>query len=111
MIGNSIGELVTERRTYPWNGHFVRNGDSRTAGYGSINANFVKGNGDYMGVAGALDDFGDITVNVYQYAPNDYGLYNMAGNERMGDGRTVLSPFRTTTNSVPSVETSTRRVA
>jgi len=33
-----------------------------------------------MGVAGALDDFGDITVNVYQYAPNDYGLYNMAGN-------------------------------
>ena len=80
LIGNSIGELVTERRTYPWNGHFVRNGDSRTAGYGSINANFVKGNGDYMGVAGALDDFGDITVNVYQYAPNDYGLYNMAGN-------------------------------
>ena len=80
LIGNSLGELVTERRTYPWNGHFVRNGDSRTAGYGSINANFVKGNGDYMGVAGALDDFGDITVNVYQYAPNDYGLYNMAGN-------------------------------
>ena len=80
LIGNSIGELVTERRTYPWNGHFVRNGDSRNAGYGSINANFVKGNGDYMGVAGALDDFGDITVNVYQYAPNDYGLYNMAGN-------------------------------
>ena len=80
LIGNSLGELVTERRTYPWNGHFVRNGDSRSAGYGSINANFVKGNGDYMGVAGALDDFGDITVNVYQYAPNDYGLYNMAGN-------------------------------
>ena len=33
-----------------------------------------------MGVAGALNDFGDVTVNVYQYAPNDYGLYNMAGN-------------------------------
>ena len=80
LIGNSLGELVAERKTYPWNGHFVRNGDSRNGGYGSINANFVKGNGDYMGVAGALDDFGDITVNVYQYAPNDYGLYNMAGN-------------------------------
>ena len=80
LIGNSLGELVAERKTYPWNGHFVRNGDSRTTGYGSINANFVKGNGDYMGVAGALDDFGDITVNVYTYAPNDYGLYNMAGN-------------------------------
>ena len=80
LIGNSLGELVAERKTYPWNGHFVRNGDSRTAGYGQINANFVKGRGDYMGVAGALDDFGDITVNVYTYAPNDYGLYNMAGN-------------------------------
>lgn len=80
LIGNSLGELVAERKTYPWNGHFVRNGDSRTGGYGTINANFVKGNGDYMGVAGALDDFGDITVNVYSYAPNDYGLFNMAGN-------------------------------
>ena len=80
LIGNSLGELVAERKTYPWNGHFVRNGDNRDGGYGQINANFVKGRGDYMGVAGALNDFGDITVNVYQYAPNDYGLFNMAGN-------------------------------
>ncbi|MEC8336106.1 MAG: SUMF1/EgtB/PvdO family nonheme iron enzyme [Bacteroidota bacterium] len=80
LIGNSLGELITERKTYPWNGHFVRNGDNRDGGYGQINANFVKGRGDYMGVAGALNDFGDITVNVYQYAPNDYGLFNMAGN-------------------------------
>ena len=80
LIGNSLGELITERKTYPWNGHFVRNADNRDGGYGQINANFVKGRGDYMGVAGALNDFGDITVNVYQYAPNDYGLFNMAGN-------------------------------
>ena len=80
LIGNSLGELITERKTYPWNGHFVRNGDNRDGGYGQINANFVKGRGDYMGVAGALNDLGDITVNVYQYAPNDYGLFNMAGN-------------------------------
>ena len=33
-----------------------------------------------MGVAGTLDDFADITANVRAYAPNDYGLYNMAGN-------------------------------
>ena len=80
LIGNSEGELIAQRKTYPWNGHFVRNGDNRDAGYGQINANFVKGRGDYMGVAGALNDFGDITVNVRQYAPNDYGLFNMAGN-------------------------------
>ena len=80
LIGNSLGELVAERKTYPWNGHFVRNGDNRSGGYGVINANFVKGRGDYMGVAGALNDFGDVTVNVYSYAPNDYGLFNMAGN-------------------------------
>jgi formylglycine-generating enzyme required for sulfatase activity len=80
LIGNSLGELVAERKTYPWNGHFVRDGNSRSSGYGTINANFVKGRGDYMGVAGALDDFGDVTVNVYSYAPNDYGLFNMAGN-------------------------------
>ena len=33
-----------------------------------------------MGVAGALNDFGDITVQSHAYAPNDYGLFNMAGN-------------------------------
>lgn len=80
LIGNSYGELVEERRTYPWDGHYIRNDKTRDKGYGEINANFVRGRGDYMGVAGALDDFGDITVQVRAYAPNDYGLFNMAGN-------------------------------
>lgn len=43
-------------------------------------ANFVRGNGDYMGTAGNLNDKGDITVPVDSYWPNDYGLYCMAGN-------------------------------
>jgi gliding motility-associated lipoprotein GldJ len=80
LIGNSYGELVEERRTYPWDGHYIRNDKLREKGYGEVNANFVKGRGDYMGVAGALDDGGDITVHVRSYAPNDYGLFNMAGN-------------------------------
>ncbi|MBM72071.1 MAG: gliding motility lipoprotein GldJ [Crocinitomicaceae bacterium] len=80
LIGNSYGELIEERRTYPWDGHYIRNDKTRDKGFGDINANFVKGRGDYMGVAGALDDFGDITVQVRAYAPNDYGLFNMAGN-------------------------------
>jgi gliding motility-associated lipoprotein GldJ len=33
-----------------------------------------------MGVAGALNDNGSITVDVKSYWPNDYGLYCMAGN-------------------------------
>ena len=72
LIGNSYGELIEERRTYPWDGHYIRNDDMRSKGYGKVNANFVKGRGDYMGVAGSLDDLGDITVDVHSYAPNDY---------------------------------------
>jgi gliding motility-associated lipoprotein GldJ len=33
-----------------------------------------------MGIAGNLNDAADITAPVYSYWPNDYGLYNMAGN-------------------------------
>ena len=80
LIGNSGEELITSRRTYPWDGHYVRNDDSRGKYYGEINANFVRARGDYMGVAGALNDNADVTAPVYSYAPNDYGLYQMAGN-------------------------------
>ena len=47
-----------------------------------------------MGLAGALNDNGDITAPVCQYAPNDYGLYNMAGNvsEWVPDVYRPLSP-------------------
>jgi hypothetical protein len=33
-----------------------------------------------MGVAGSLNDGADVTAPVESYWPNDYGLYNMAGN-------------------------------
>ena len=33
-----------------------------------------------MGVAGNLNDGASATAPVFEYAPNDYGLYNMAGN-------------------------------
>ncbi|MCK4748357.1 MAG: SUMF1/EgtB/PvdO family nonheme iron enzyme [Bacteroidales bacterium] len=78
LIGNSVDELVWERRTYPWNGHNVRNDDPRVMGI--MMANFVRGKGDLMGVAGSLNDAGSVTVPVMSYWPNDYGLYCMAGN-------------------------------
>lgn len=79
LIGNSTEEWIQQRRIYPWNGHFVRRGPE-TKEMGEIMANFVRGKGDYMGVAGKLNDNADVTAPVYSYWPNDYGLYNMAGN-------------------------------
>jgi len=78
LIGNTIDERIVERRIYPWNGHWVRNPEEDWQG--DMLANFVRGRGDMMGVAGHLNDNADITAPVYQYWPNDYGLYNMAGN-------------------------------
>ncbi len=94
LIGNSYEELVTDRKIYPWNGHFVRSGDNNSRYYGDMMANFVRGRGDYMGVAGSLNDNADVTAPVFAYAPNDYGLYNMAGNvsEWVMDVYRPLSP-------------------
>lgn len=78
LIGNSVGERIVEKRLYPWNGHAVRNPDE--AYIGMMLANFKRGRGDNMGVAGNLNDNADITAPVFSYWPNDYGLYNMAGN-------------------------------
>lgn len=80
LIGNTIQEagMIEERRIYPWDGHWVRNPKEKFIG--DFQANFVRGRGDYMGIAGDLNDKADITAPVYSYWPNDYGLYNMAGN-------------------------------
>jgi gliding motility-associated lipoprotein GldJ len=78
LIGNTIGERITDRRIYAWNGHGVRNPDEKYIG--QMLANFVRGAGDYMGTAGFLNDNADVTAPVYSFWPNDYGLYHMAGN-------------------------------
>lgn len=53
---------------YPWGGYYVRNAK------GCLLANFKPGRGDYPA------DGGLYTVRADAYFPNDYGLYNMAGN-------------------------------
>lgn len=78
LVGNTVYENVNERRLYPWNGHAVRNPEDKWQG--EMLANFKRGRGDQMGVAGRLNDNASITAPVYSYVPNDYGLYNMAGN-------------------------------
>ena len=78
LIGNSFDERIIERRVFPWNGPSVRMTDQRHLG--QMRANFVRGRGDFMGVAGSLNDGADYTAPVFSYSPNDFGLYNMAGN-------------------------------
>ena len=77
-IGNNIGENHDNRKIYPWNGSGLRNDTKKNQG--QIMANFKRGRGDNMGVAGSLNDEADITAPVRSYWPNDYGLFNMAGN-------------------------------
>lgn len=66
------------RKKYPWDGQYTRSGNRRTQG--DQLANFKQGKGDYGGIAGWSDDGADITIAVKSYEPNDYGLYEMAGN-------------------------------
>ncbi|PLW96911.1 MAG: gliding motility lipoprotein GldJ [Marinilabiliales bacterium] len=78
LIGNTLFNRVVERRIYPWNGNIVRTDDKKYNG--SFISNFKRTRGDYMGVAGNLNDGAMIPAQVGSYWPNDYGLYNMAGN-------------------------------
>lgn len=57
-----------EHAPYPWGGYYVRNAK------GCLLANFKPGRGNYP------EDGGFYTVKADAYFPNDYGLYNMAGN-------------------------------
>ncbi len=57
-----------ENAPYPWGAPYTRNTK------GCLLANFKPGRGNYS------EDGGQYTVPVDAYYPNDYGLYNMAGN-------------------------------
>jgi len=76
---SSKDELITDRRFFPWDGNTARY-KTRNGTQGKILANFKRGRGDYMGMAGALNDNASTPGPVRQYLPNDFGLYNMAGN-------------------------------
>jgi len=66
------------RKKYPWDGQYTRSGKRKLRG--DQLANFKQGKGDYGGIAGWSDDGADITAQVKSFEPNDYGLYDMAGN-------------------------------
>jgi formylglycine-generating enzyme len=57
-----------EHSMYPWGGYYTRNKE------GCFLANFKPLRGNYA------DDGGVVTTPVGNYQPNEYGLYDMAGN-------------------------------
>ncbi|MBR9922554.1 MAG: SUMF1/EgtB/PvdO family nonheme iron enzyme [Bacteroidetes bacterium] len=57
-----------ENAPFPWGAYYIRNSK------GCLLANFKPGRGNYP------EDGGLYTVKADAYFPNDYGLYNMAGN-------------------------------
>ena len=78
LAGNTQFENINDGRVYPWDGLGVRSPKKSTRGL--ILANFKRGSGDNAGVGGGLNDKAIITAPVRSYQPNDFGLYNMAGN-------------------------------
>jgi len=78
LIGNTLEENISDGRQYPWSGRHARMSDRRNMG--QFRANFQRGPGDLSGVAGYPNPGGDITMPVKSFWPNDFGLYNMAGN-------------------------------
>ncbi len=83
--------IPEEGKIYPWSGFHPR--DLSTYNKGRMRANFVRGKGDMMGVAGDHNDEYVLTAPVDAYMPNDFGLYNMAGNVN----EWVLDVYRETT--------------
>ncbi|MFM9987806.1 gliding motility lipoprotein GldJ [Flavobacterium sp.] len=77
-VGNREYNLYRGQKKYPWKGSYTRSGSRGTRG--DQLANFKQGKGDYGGIAGWSDDGADITAPVKSYKPNDFGLYDMAGN-------------------------------
>lgn len=78
LKANPVEENLDEKRNYPWDGSQMRSSEKKTRGM--MMANFVRGRGDMMGMAGKLNDKAAITAPVFSFFPNDFGLYNMAGN-------------------------------
>ncbi len=91
-IGSRKFNRITDANKYTWNGSSSHNPDKGERG--KMLANFKRGRGDYGGLGGWLNDEAMVTMQVKFYPPNDYGLYDMAGNvaEWVMDVYRPLSP-------------------
>lgn len=74
-------ELISNQQIYSWSNNPNGLRDNRRGSWqGKFLANFKRGNGDNMGVAGGLNDRAAITGEVKAFYPNAFGIYNMSGN-------------------------------
>lgn len=74
-------ELVANKQVYSWNNNVNGLRDTRKGSWqGTFMANFKRGSGDNMGVAGGLNDRAVYTAPVESFYPNGFGIYNMSGN-------------------------------
>ncbi|MBC7904544.1 MAG: SUMF1/EgtB/PvdO family nonheme iron enzyme [Gemmatimonadaceae bacterium] len=74
-------ELITNKQVYSWSQNVNGLRDNRRGSWqGTFLANFKRGAGDNMGVAGGLNDRAVYTAPVESFYPNGFGLYNMSGN-------------------------------
>jgi formylglycine-generating enzyme len=75
-------EVVANKQIYAWkNEGFDNLRSTKAGGYqGAFLANFKRGSGDNMGVAGGLNDNAAIPGDVTTFLPNAFGIYNMSGN-------------------------------
>jgi gliding motility-associated lipoprotein GldJ len=79
--GKSGEELLSNQQIYSWSNNPNGLRDNRRGSWqGKFLANFKRGNGDNMGVAGGLNDRAAIPGNIKAFYPNAFGLYNMSGN-------------------------------
>ncbi|UAY51417.1 SUMF1/EgtB/PvdO family nonheme iron enzyme [Ferruginibacter albus] len=88
-------ELETNQQIYSWSKNPNGLRDSKRGTWqGRFLANFKRGSGDNMGVAGGLNDRSAIPGEIHSFFPNAFGLYNMCGNvnEWVMDVYRPLSP-------------------
>jgi sulfatase modifying factor 1 len=74
-------ELIANKQVYSWASNVNGLREERHGSWqGTFMANFKRGSGDNMGVAGGLNDNAVYTAPVSSFFPNAFGLYNMSGN-------------------------------
>jgi gliding motility-associated lipoprotein GldJ len=74
-------ELIMNKQVYSWSTNINGVRDNRFGSWqGRYMANFKRGAGDYMGIAGGLNDNSSIPGPINAFYPNGFGLYNMSGN-------------------------------